>query len=85
MKNDLAKADSPHLEYYFDAVPYCSSKKGIDYNHLIRTFTLRSRYEFDCLDLDARFENFKTPQRVAPTYTTTVSSNSTNKFGIYII
>ena len=65
-KKDLALADTPYLSYYYEAVPYCSIGKRIDYSHLIRTFTLRSRFDFDCLDTNTRMYNFKTPLRKRP-------------------
>jgi hypothetical protein len=66
-KKDLAMADTPCLEYYFEAAQLCKSENRINYSHLIRTYTLRSRYEFDCLDVADRVHNFKTPSRQAPT------------------
>lgn len=62
-KRDLAMADTPCLEYYFEAVEFCKIGKRINYSHLIRTYTLRSRYEFDCLDVSDRVNNYKTPSR----------------------
>ena len=65
-KRSLAMADTPCLEYYFEAVEFCKTGSRINYAHLIRTYTLRSRYEFDCLDAADRVSNYKTPSRQAP-------------------
>ena len=35
----------------------------MNYSRLIRTYTLRSRYAFDCLDTVDRVKNFKTPAK----------------------
>jgi len=73
-KKDLALADTPYLKYYYEAVKHCSKWKRIDYSHLIRTFTLRSRFEFDCLDTNSRIYNFKTPARKQPTVEASTST-----------
>jgi len=73
-KKDLALADTPYLKYYHEAVKHCSKWKRIDYSHLIRTFTLRSRFEFDCLDTNSRIYNFKTPARKQPTVEASTST-----------
>jgi len=62
-RNDLASADTPFMLYYREAIPHCTKNYEVDYCHLMRTFTLRSRFEFDCLDLNDRIVNFKTPRR----------------------
>ena len=62
-KKELAMADTPCLEYYYDAIQLCSTRGKICYSQLMRTYTLRSRYEFDCLDASERISNFKTPTK----------------------
>ena len=59
-------ADTPCLEYYYDAIPLCTNRGRLCYSQLIRTYTLRSRYEFDCLDAFERVKNFKTPAKTIP-------------------
>ena len=48
-KIELAELDTPCLVRYFNAKERCKTKSGTDFNHLLRTFTLASRYEFDSL------------------------------------
>ena len=70
-KRELAMCDTPCLTFYYDAIEHCSSSKTstfnnnfkskIDYMQLIRAYTLRSRFSFDCLDTIDRITNFKTP------------------------
>ena len=62
-KKELAMADTPCLEYYYDALPLCKIRGKVNYSRLIRTYTLRSRYAFDCLDTLDRMSNFKTPAK----------------------
>ena len=62
-KKELAMVDTPCLEYYFEALPFCSKGNVINYAHLIRAYTLRSRLSFDCLDTESRVKYFKTPVR----------------------
>ena len=62
-KKELAMADTPCLEYYYDAFPLCKARGRVNYSRLIRTYTLRSRYAFDCLDTVDRVSNFKTPAK----------------------
>ena len=60
-KIELAELSTPCLVRYFQAKDNCKSSNGTDFNHLLRTYTLASRYEFDCLDVTSRIHNFKTP------------------------
>ena len=60
-KTELAEIDTPCLVRYFRAKESCKTKSATDFSHLLRTFTLSSRYEFDCLDTASRINNFKTP------------------------
>ena len=62
-KKELAMADTPCLEYYYDAFPLCKYRGKVNYSRLIGTYTLRSRYAFDCLDTVDRVSNFKTPAK----------------------
>ena len=62
-KVELAKVDTPCLQYYFAATEFCTVRGKVDYAHLIRTYTLRSRSIFSCLDTFDRVKNFKTPAR----------------------
>ena len=62
-KKELAMADTPCLEYYYDAFPLCKNRGRVNYSRLIRTYTLRSRYAFHCLDTVDRVSHFKTPSK----------------------
>ena len=65
-KEELSVLDCPILQrYYLARSTICemSSTNKIDYGHLIRTFTLSCREEFNCLDTIDRVSNFKTPVR----------------------
>ena len=61
-KTELAELDTPCLVRYYRAKESCKNKSATDFSHLLRTFTLSSRYEFDCLDTASRINNFKTPK-----------------------
>jgi len=65
-KEELSVLDCPILQRYYLARTAVSEVNGtgkVDYGHLIRTFTLSCREEFNCLDTVDRVSNFKTPIR----------------------
>ena len=68
-KVELARVDTPCLQYYFAAQEFCVVNGRVDYSHLIRAYTLRSRDAFACLDTVERVLKFKTPIRSAPALT----------------
>jgi hypothetical protein len=60
---ELLSIGTPYLERYYLARTFCTVDKKVNYAHLMRTFTLSSRLEFDCLDAYTRIKNRKTPPR----------------------
>ena len=62
-KEEILVIDTPCLEKYYLARSFCTFDKKVNYSHLIRTYTLSSRYLFKCLDTLDRCTNFKTPVR----------------------
>ena len=55
------------MSEYYIARDICTNKGIIDYDLLLRTFTLNSRSHFNCLDTVQRVKNFKTPTRSSTT------------------
>ena len=62
-KMAISKIDTPILSEYYIARDICTYKGRVDYDLLLRTFTLNSRSHFNCLDTVQRVRNFKTPTR----------------------
>ena len=62
-KEEISVIDTPCLDKYYLARNFCTKDNRVDYSHLIRTYTLSSRYTFECLDTSDRYNNFKTPRR----------------------
>ena len=65
-KEEVSIIDCPVLKRYYlarSAVYNMSEKKQVNYEHLIKTFTLSCRDEFECLDTEDRVLNFKTPRK----------------------
>ena len=66
-KIEIASVDSPYLVRYYLAREFCMTGKSMDCRHLIRTYSLSSRFEFDCLDSFNRHKNVKMLKRTPKT------------------
>ena len=73
----IARVDAPCVADFHLAKEQCTVKGSVDFWLAIRTFTLNSRFTFNCLDTRERCLNMKTPLKSLPSTTDTPSATET--------